>query len=246
MDELSPIAREALRRYHTAAGLDPAARARVWRDIDASLACEPPRAAPVRRLVAASLLTALAAALVFAVCDVRGRLGETRRADSGAAVYEVSPATDRPAEPRVPAAIEAAPPVVAPPVVAPPLVAPPLAAPGPALRPSRPPEGGSAGASDGAPAAEPDLAAEVALMRQARAALDRGDPDAALRVLAEHAQDFAAGQMKEDRLRLRIEALCALGRRDRARAEADAFLRDHPGSTHTARVRGLCRDGEDP
>lgn len=227
MDELSPIAREALRTYHTAAGLDPTARARVWREIDASLAREPRRVG-WRRVVAASLFTALAAALVFAVCDVRGRLGDTRRADSGAAVYEVAPGIERPVERGAAAAVEETPTVAA------------VEAPKPAMRSSRPSREGG-GTSTGA-AAEPDLAAEVALMRQARVALDRGDPEAALRVLAEHAQAFAVGQMKEDRLRLRIEALCALGHRDRARAEADAFLRDHPGSTHRARVRGLCRD----
>lgn len=239
MDELSPIAREALRTYHSAAGLDPAARARVWREIDVSLACEPRRIGWRReRVVAASIVTALAAALVFVVCDVRGRLGDTRRADSGAAVYEVAPGSERPVERGTAAAVEEAPAVEARPVT------PAVEAPRPAMRASRPSREGG-GTSTGA-SVEPDLAAEVALMRQARAALDRGDPEAALRVLAEHAQGFAAGQMKEDRLRLRIEALCALGQRERARAEADAFLRDHPGSTHTARVRGLCREDENP
>lgn len=231
MDELSPTAREALRRYHSAGGLGPAARVRVWRDIEETLLVEPPRAASRRRpIVAASLITALAAGLLFALCDVRGRLGDARRVDSGAAVYEAAPTTDRPAELRAPPAIEPPPPADPQP-----------AAPEPASRPTRPPR-----PSDGVRPAEPDLAAEVALMRQARAALDRGEPDLALRVLGEHEQRFAAGQMTEDRLRLRIEALCALGRRDLARADADAFLREHPGSTHTARVRGLCRDGENP
>ncbi|HEY0135700.1 MAG TPA: hypothetical protein VGB85_16565 [Nannocystis sp.] len=79
-------------------------------------------------------------------------------------------------------------------------------------------------------------------MRQARAAIDAGAPEAALRALDKHAQEFAAGQMLEDRLRLRIEATCAVGRAEQARAQADEFLRDHPGSPHAARVRELCRD----
>ncbi|MBA3545749.1 MAG: hypothetical protein H0T76_04630, partial [Nannocystis sp.] len=90
--------------------------------------------------------------------------------------------------------------------------------------------------------AEPGLAAEVALLRQARAALDDNDPEAALRALGEHANDFRTGQMLQDRQRLRIEALCALGHHEAARAEAETFLRTYPDSTHTARVRTLCRD----
>lgn len=233
MDELSDTARAALRRYHDAAGLAAAARTRVWRDIEESLACRPidlerRRSDRRRHVVAGALVTALAAAVLFAVCDLRGRLAGPPRSDADAAVYESPPATPRAAEPRAPetvtTSVDIAPASVDSPAT-------------PVRAQPRRREATNVGTTEGA-----DLAAEVALMRKARGALDDGDPAAALGALADHAERFAAGQMREDRLRLRVEALCALGRGEQARAEADAFLRDHPGSTHTARVRSLCRE----
>lgn len=90
------------------------------------------------------------------------------------------------------------------------------------------------------PSSQTGLAAELELLRRARATLDGGDAGAALQDLAAHERAFAAGQMLQDRLLLRMEALCALGKGRQARAEAAVFLRTYPGSTHTARVQTIC------
>lgn len=219
MDDLSPSARAALRTYQAAAGLGPAAHARVQQRLDESLdALEAPPVARRRPIAVISLITAIAAAALFAVCDLRQALTESRRVDAGAASHDAPPAPPHTADVQAPARTPAASPPASPP-----------ATPRPPRVPAHTPT-----------PAERGLAAEVAYMREARAALDRGDPASALHPLDAHAQEFPAGQMLEDRERLRIEALCALGRGDEARAEIDAFLRDHPSSTHTARVRGLC------
>lgn len=223
MDDLSQTAREQLRRYQRGAGLAPEARARVWGKIDESLEAavvEVPRS-PRRRssVVVVSMITAVAAAVVFAVCDLRRGMDATRRVEVDAASHEVVPEDARGVEVRTSeVSVVSAPVVVEAPRVqrgVTPVVAP-----------------------------ERGLAIEVGYMRDARAAIDGGDPAAALVVLGRHAREFVDGQMLEDRLRLRIEALCGLGRGDEARAEADEFLRVHPNSTHTARVRGLCRGHE--
>jgi hypothetical protein len=224
MDDLSPTARAALRRYHAAAGLEEPARERVWQAIEGSIAQEP---IPLRRRgrVAAgvAVIVALAATVVFAVCDVRGRLGESRRAEVDAAAFEAKAKAERAARLVAPAASAGAKrEAVVEDVVVP--------------RPQR--RGGTRPTETAT--VERGLAAEMEWLRAARAAIDGGDAEAALRALDGHAREFVAGQMLEDRKRLRIEALCLLGRGDEARAEIAAFLREHPGSTYTGRVRGLC------
>jgi hypothetical protein len=92
-------------------------------------------------------------------------------------------------------------------------------------------------------AAEVDeLRAEMALIRTARQALQAGRPARALEVLDAHARAFPAGQMREDRQVLRIEALCAAGKAPQARAEVSLFLRAFPGSAHAQRVRASCAE----
>lgn len=230
MDELSQSAREALRRYHVDAGLGPAGRSRVWRRVEGSLAHEDAARPRRGRVIALTVALSLAASVVFAVCGLRGELGGARHVDAGAARYEAVPATPT-AEARVRGASEVAGPAAS------------VAGPAPAApekvqvhAPVR------AAAKRAAGVEELGLAAEVAYMRAARAAIDAGDGAAALQTLAAHAREFPDGQMLEDRLRLRIEALCALGRGEEARAEAAAFLHVHPNSTHAGRVRGLCSE----
>lgn len=82
-----------------------------------------------------------------------------------------------------------------------------------------------------APSAD-DLVVEVGLVRRARRALQDRDPAAALAMLDAHAHAFPAGQMLEDRLALRVEALCALGDEAKARAEAKRLQRRFPRSAH--------------
>lgn len=221
MDDLSPTARAALRRYHAAAGLEEAARERVWQAIEGSIAAEPRARGRGRVVAIGAAIVGLAATVVFAVCDVRGRLADSRRAEVDAAAFATEQKQEEVAARRV------APAVV--PVVS-------SEAPVEPPRPQRRAVTAAATKEE-----ERGLAAEMAWLREARAAIDGGDPEAALRALAGHAQEFKnSGQMLEDRERLRIEALCRLGRGEEARAEIAAFLREHPGSTHAARVRGLC------
>jgi len=96
-------------------------------------------------------------------------------------------------------------------------------------------------------AAEPEaapsassLAAEVALLRRAQAAINQGDADAALRILAEHASQHPSGVMAAEREAARVVALCRAGREAEARAASARFLRAHPQSPLRARVQSAC------
>jgi hypothetical protein len=87
-----------------------------------------------------------------------------------------------------------------------------------------------------------ELRAEMALIREARQALQADRPAGALEVLDTHARAFPEGQMREDRAVLRIEALCAAGKAPQARAEAQQFVRAFPRSAHGERVRATCAE----
>jgi hypothetical protein len=84
------------------------------------------------------------------------------------------------------------------------------------------------------------LAEEVALLRQARAALDEGDAPGALHLLDAHASRFPRGTLYEERLATRVTALCWLGRVDGARVVAEELERARPRSPHLTRVRTSC------
>jgi hypothetical protein len=90
------------------------------------------------------------------------------------------------------------------------------------------------------PAIDPVLAAELALVDAAKRALAAGDAALALDRLAAHARDHRRGQLAEERQALRVEALCAAGKRPQARAEATLFLREYPASTHADRIARAC------
>jgi hypothetical protein len=82
-----------------------------------------------------------------------------------------------------------------------------------------------------APASLADAArAELRLLRQARAAVARGDFAAALAPIAEHARRFKNGRLVEEREALRVKALGGLGRADEARRAAVAFRARFPRS----------------
>lgn len=91
-----------------------------------------------------------------------------------------------------------------------------------------------------APKDMPDLDAELALLRAAREALGRGAPAEALASLEQHARRFPSGHLVEERMLLRAQAQCALGRREEARASAAALMEKFPGSPHAGTVAGLC------
>lgn len=95
-------------------------------------------------------------------------------------------------------------------------------------------------------AARPTLAdreEERTLIELARAALARGNDDAAMDALARHARRFPRGALAEEREGLRI---IALARRDpeRAGAAADRFARRHPESVLLPAIRRALQERE--
>ncbi|MBX3231977.1 MAG: hypothetical protein KIT84_12425 [Labilithrix sp.] len=99
------------------------------------------------------------------------------------------------------------------------------------------------GASSGASASGSGLEEEVRLIREAQAALQRGDAAGARRSLDEHARRFPSGMLALERRGLRAIALCQEGAPD-AEREARAFVASNGGAPIAARVRATC--GLDP
>jgi hypothetical protein len=120
---------------------------------------------------------------------------------------------------------------------------PPPNAPGvaPAEPPSVTPSRGPAPA-EGAPAAAPSLADELAMLETARRALVRGEPRRTLSVLDEHAQSFRRPRLLTEAAVLRIEALVASGDRARASRLGKDFLARHGNGPYERRVRSLIGD----
>jgi len=75
-----------------------------------------------------------------------------------------------------------------------------------------------------------DLAAERALLTDARAAMQAADGPRALAILDDHARRFAHGQLAEERDALRVSALWLAGDHLGARRHADEFAHRHPDS----------------
>jgi len=67
-------------------------------------------------------------------------------------------------------------------------------------------------------------------MRQARAAVARGDFTGALSPINEHTRRFKNGRLVEEREALRVKALVGLGRSQEARQAAAAFRTRFPRS----------------
>lgn len=80
-------------------------------------------------------------------------------------------------------------------------------------------------------------------MRRARAALRLGMPDRALELLAQHGVRFPAARLAQEAAVVRIEAVCALGDRARARSLTADFGRKWPSSPLRARVWNMCGAG---
>jgi hypothetical protein len=87
---------------------------------------------------------------------------------------------------------------------------------------------------------EPTIDEEVKLMTAAQAALRSGQPRQALHLLNEHARRFPNGKLASTRAVAHMVALCAMGRADEARSEADRFLAKNPSSPFAERVRNVC------
>ena len=84
------------------------------------------------------------------------------------------------------------------------------------------------------------LEAELALLGEAHRATLGGDPARALTLLAAYGARYPRGALRQERAVERLLALCSLGRRDEARAVAEAFLRAHPSSPLAPRVEASC------
>lgn len=125
-------------------------------------------------------------------------------------------------------ALAPAPVAAAPPIAAPPIAAPPTAAPAPApiaaFASRREPSARTEATRDA------DLAEELRLLDEARAAIARADGTAALALLDAHHQRFPSSGLADVRARTRIAALCSLGRTDDARRQSEALVAMHPDS----------------
>lgn len=88
------------------------------------------------------------------------------------------------------------------------------------------------------PPAAPAPEAELLLLQRSQAALDR-DASAALAFAEEHARAHPHGVFLQEREILALEALLKLRRAPEALARAERFVREHPESPHTQRVRAL-------
>lgn len=83
------------------------------------------------------------------------------------------------------------------------------------------------------------LAEEARILARAQTALRDGQPARALRDIDRHQVRFPRGALAEERERLAIETLLALGRRDAAEARARQFRSAFPDSLQWDRIRAL-------
>jgi len=84
------------------------------------------------------------------------------------------------------------------------------------------------------------LEEEVQLLREAQQAMREGHPDRALALVDEHARRFPEGLLRQERIAVRVLALCALGRTGQARRESEGFLRQWPASPFSTQLRASC------
>jgi len=229
-----PRARDMLRAYRRQHTLAPDRGAAIWDRVERSLddgvsAPEPSERRPepwyLRPRWVAGLALAAGVALALTIAP-RIASEATNAATPTQAVHTDDARThDHDAEIHAPARDPATPPratIPAAPANAPELEAPPPAPRASTQRPRR--------ASADAVAEADALVVEMGLVRRARRALQGGDAPGALALLDAHAHAFPEGQMLEDRLALRVEALCATGAERQARAEAKQLRRRFPGS----------------
>jgi hypothetical protein len=91
-----------------------------------------------------------------------------------------------------------------------------------------------------APASRDALAREVALIRAAHAALERGDNPGALEILQGYEQRFPHGVLGDEQLAIRTRALCKLGRFEEARASLRRLAALAPKSPHLRQLENAC------
>jgi len=81
------------------------------------------------------------------------------------------------------------------------------------------------------------LAAESALLAEARSRLRAGDASGAEELLAKMQARFPRGVLRQEREVLAIEVLTARGQMEAAKDRARAFVRAHPKSPHSEKLR---------
>lgn len=86
---------------------------------------------------------------------------------------------------------------------------------------------------------------ELALIDEARTELAGGSAGSALATLGRYDARYPQGLLREEATAVRVEALFASGKTAEARSTGEAFLREHPQSTHAQHVRSLL-DGHAP
>ncbi|PCC68964.1 hypothetical protein SAMN02745121_05704 [Nannocystis exedens] len=212
------------------------ARAAAWARLQAAIAeeDEAPAVRPASRrrdLMWGAVL--VAAAVLLLVVGARERLLQRDTGDAGSQAAHDAATTDASAEARHVSRGAASAPGEAPPAAPEPAPAESTPEPQPRVQTPR---------TADVPKDRSALDAELALLRRAREALGREDAAAALTSLEQHAREFPAGHLVEERMLLRAQAECELGRRAAARATAAELMRAFPGSPHASTVAGLCAE----
>jgi hypothetical protein len=236
MNELSPRGRTLVA---AARSDDPKAsdRARVRAALAARLGAAafapPPAPAPAPVASAGAALGAGKAAITGALAVAFAVAIGSRYAPAPAPAPSAALTAPAPIAASVPAPSFAAPPEVsASAVVAPAPVDLPRVA-----KDRAPPPAASARAT---PSRANSLTDETEGLRRAQEALNAADANAAIAQLDDLARRHPDGLLREERLAARVLALCAAGRADEARREAERLLAEVPGSIQAARVRASC------
>src|SRR5690606_38079834 len=81
---------------------------------------------------------------------------------------------------------------------------------------------------------------ELEMLSQAKKSL-ASNPRQALAYTDQHAREFPDSQLTEQRVEIRVKALCALGRGDEARKEAAAYKKKKKASAKIDAALGTCR-----
>ena len=89
-------------------------------------------------------------------------------------------------------------------------------------------------------AASSSLLEEVNMLRRAEKMIRSGNAMVAIGLLSELDAKYPKGQLLEERGAARTMANCQLTDSDSARAQGQAYLRAHPGTLYSDRVRTIC------
>jgi hypothetical protein len=238
MKELGPDARELIRQVGAADGPGHATRDRIKRSLVAAIAAGATTAgttgaAAAIGAAAAGKSAATAGMVQIGVWFVAGGL-------IGAAVMAPVALTSSAPAPSSPASrlrVERPAPAR-------------VAEPGPRAEPSPAPVepvAESAPSNSAAPQKTPNVAPvpsalgqEVQLLKDAQRELSTGNAARSLALLDAHRAQFPRGELRGERMAARVFALCALGRVEEARRDAELFLVFAPDSPLVPRLMGSC------